>query len=230
MFPLRDTIPSRTFPFVTISLIIINMLIFFYELSLGEQLNTFINNFGIIPSKFQNVHLQHPVQSASAIFPLFSSVFLHGGWMHIISNMWYLWIFGDNVEDRTGHIRFLIFYILCGALAGLSHVLMNSSSSVPTIGASGAIAGVMGAYFLLFPRSKIVTLIFIFIFIQIIEIPAVFFLGFWIILQLISGSMSRGLVENSGGVAWWAHIGGFLIGLVMIFFFKKRNAGWKKIF
>jgi membrane associated rhomboid family serine protease len=223
MFPLRDKIPSKTFPFVTVSLIVINLVVFFYELSLGEQLNSFLNTFSIIPSRFQEVINQPSFQLFPVGLSLFSSVFLHGGWMHIIGNMWYLWIFGDNVEDSTGHFRFLMFYLLCGILAGLTHILMNPFSTVPTIGASGAIAGVMGAYFLLFPKSKILTLIFIFIFIQIIEIPAVFFLGFWIILQFISGSMSRGLVDSGGGVAWWAHIGGFLVGLALILIFKKRK-------
>jgi len=223
MFPLRDTIPSRTFPFVTISIIIFNFLIFFYELSLGSTLNEFFKSYGIIPAEFLNINIKNPFQIVSLTLPLFSSTFLHGGWMHIIGNMWYLWIFGDNIEDRTGHFRFLIFYILCGMLAGITHILMNSHSSIPTVGASGAIAGVMGAYFLLFPRAKILTLVFLFIFIQIIEIPAVFFLGFWILFQFISGSMSVGLTENSAGVAWWAHIGGFLIGLVLVMFFKKRT-------
>ncbi len=223
MFPLRDTIPSRTFPFVTISIIIINFFVFFYELSLGPALSEFITSYGIIPVEFSNLSVKKPLQIIFLIFPLFTSTFLHGGWMHIIGNMWYLWIFGDNIEDRTGHFRFLIFYLLCGMLAGMTHVLMNPHSSIPTVGASGAIAGVMGAYFLLFPRAKILTLVFLFIFIQIIEIPAIFFLGFWILFQFISGSMSVGLTENSGGVAWWAHIGGFLIGLILVMFFKKRT-------
>jgi membrane associated rhomboid family serine protease len=223
MFPLRDKIPSKTFPFVTVGIIVINLVIFFYELSLGEQLNSLFNTFSIIPARFQNLFQQPANQILPVGFSLFSSVFLHGGWMHVIGNMWYLWIFGDNVEDSTGHFRFLIFYLLCGILAGLTHILMNPASTVPTIGASGAIAGVMGAYFLLYPRSKILTLIFVFVFIQVIEIPAVFFLGFWILFQFISGSVSRGLVESSGGVAWWAHIGGFLVGLALILLFKKRK-------
>ena len=223
MFPLRDKIPSKTFPFITVSLIVINLVVFFYELSLGQQLNSFLNTFSIIPSQFNEAINQPSIQIFPIGFTLFSSVFLHGGWMHVIGNMWYLWIFGDNVEDSTGHFRFLIFYLLCGILAGITHILLNPFSTVPTIGASGAIAGVMGAYFLLFPKSKILTLIFIFIFIQIIEIPAVFFLGFWIILQFISGSMSRGLVDSGGGVAWWAHIGGFLVGVTLILLFKKRK-------
>jgi membrane associated rhomboid family serine protease len=223
MFPLRDTIPSRTFPFVTLSLIVINLLVFIYELSLGPSLNEFFIRFGIVPSDYMTLNLRNPGSVIALSLPFFTSTFLHGGWLHVIGNMWYLWIFGDNIEDRTGHFRFLIFYILCGVLAGLTHVLMNPSSSIPTVGASGAIAGVMGAYFLLFPRSKILTLVFLFIFIQIIEIPAVFFLGFWILFQFISGSLSAGLTESSGGVAWWAHIGGFLIGLVLVLFFKKAK-------
>ncbi len=223
MFPLKDTIPSRTFPVVTIFLILVNMVIFFYELSLGEQLSSFFYTFGIVPANYTLLSEKSPLQIAWSIIPLFSSIFIHGGWMHVIGNMWYLWIFGDNVEDRTGHVRFLIFYLFCGLAAGMAHILMNPTSTIPTVGASGAIAAVMGAYFLLFPRAKIMTLIFLFIFIQIIEIPAIFFLGFWILLQIISGSISVGLTDKSGGVAWWAHIGGFFIGFLAIFFFKKSG-------
>ncbi|MBN2366493.1 MAG: rhomboid family intramembrane serine protease [Calditrichaeota bacterium] len=224
MFPLKDTIPSSTFPFVTISIIVTNIFIFIYQLSLGPQLNEFFNHFGVIPVKFTSVASENPVQLIPLSATLFSSVFLHGGWMHIIGNMWYLWIFGDNIEDRTGHFRFLLFYLLCGIAAGLVHIIMNPGSGVPTIGASGAIAGVMGAYILLFPNSRVITLIFVIFFIQIVEIPAIFFLGFWIIIQIISGSMQAGLTEQSGGVAWWAHIGGFFIGLLLVLFFKKRKS------
>ena len=223
MFPLRDTIPSQSFPIVTLFLIITNGIIFIYELSLGPVLDQFLNNFGVIPVFYTRALQENPLQVIAGIIPIFSSIFLHGGWLHVISNMWFLWIFGDNVEDRTGHFRFLLFYLLCGVLATLAHIMANPLSTVPTIGASGAIAGVMGAYFILYPRAKIVTLIFIFIFIQIIEIPALFFLGFWVILQILSGTLSTGLTNESGGVAWWAHIAGFFTGLLLIFVFKRSK-------
>ena len=223
MFPLRDTIPSRSFPIVTFSIIIINSIVFGYELYLGSGLDQFLTSLGVTPVFYTQAWQENPLQLLSGIAPLFSSLFLHGGWLHVISNMWYLWIFGDNVEDRTGHFRFLLFYLLCGILATLSHIILNPLSDIPTIGASGAIAGVMGAYFILYPRARIVTLFFLFIFIQIVEIPALFFLGLWIILQVISGTLSIGLSNASGGVAWWAHIGGFLAGLISIFFFRKTR-------
>jgi membrane associated rhomboid family serine protease len=223
MFPLKDTVPSSSFPFVTIGIIVINFVVFFYELTLGPQLNTFINQYGVIPSHILISLNKNWFNFIPASVPVFSSIFIHGGWMHIIGNMWYLWIFGDNIEDRTGHFRFFLFYVICGVAATVSHVIMNPASNLPTVGASGAIAGVMGAYLILFPRSRILTLIFLIIFIQIIEIPAIFFLGFWILLQVVSGSISFGLTQESGGVGWWAHIGGFFVGLVMVFFFRKRK-------
>jgi membrane associated rhomboid family serine protease len=223
MFPLKDTIPSSSFPFVTIGIIVINFVVFLYELTLGPQLNTFINQYGVIPSHILTTLNKNWLYFIPASVPVFSSIFIHGGWMHIIGNMWYLWIFGDNIEDRTGHFRFFLFYVICGVAATVSHIIMNPASNLPTVGASGAIAGVMGAYLILFPRSRILTLIFLIIFIQIIEIPAIFFLGFWILLQVVSGSISSGLAQEGGGVAWWAHIGGFFVGLVIVFFFKKRK-------
>lgn len=222
MFPLRDTIPSRSFPIITILLICVNLLIFFYEFTLGSQVESLIRLLGVIPAHFSNFLSLNPTRWLRLILTLFSSVFLHGSWFHVISNMWYLWIFGDNIEDRTGHLRFLVFYLLCGLLAGITHIVMNPLSEIPTIGASGAVAGVMGAYIVLFPRSKITTLIFLVIFIQIVRIPAIIFLGFWFILQILSGTLSLGIIEKSSGVAWWAHIGGFFTGMIIVFLFKKR--------
>jgi membrane associated rhomboid family serine protease len=156
--------------------------------------------------------------------PIFTSMFLHGGWLHLIGNMIYLWIFGDNVEDMMGHIKYFIFYLLCGVSANYAHLYTNASSPMPTIGASGAIAGVMGAYFILFPRSKVWTLFPIFFFIQIIKIPAVAFLGFWFLMQFFMGFFSLGVSSVArGGVAWWAHIGGFACGALLVFIFKKRK-------
>ena len=223
MFPLKDTIPSRTFPIITLSIIVINSIIFIYELYLGSDVDHLVSSLGVTPVLYTQAWQENPWQLISETVPLFSSLFLHGGWLHVISNMWYLWIFGDNVEDRTGHFRFLLFYLFCGILATFSHIILNPISDIPTIGASGAIAGVMGAYFILYPRSRIVTLFFLFIFVQIVEIPALYFLGFWIILQVISGTLSTGLTAASGGVAWWAHIGGFLAGLIFIFSFRKTR-------
>ena len=223
MFPLKDTIPSRTFPIITLSIIVINSIIFIYELYLGSDVDHLVSSLGVTPVLYTQAWQENPWQLISGIVPLLSSLFLHGGWLHVISNMWYLWIFGDNVEDRTGHFRFLLFYLFCGILATFSHIILNPISDIPTIGASGAIAGVMGAYFILYPRSRIVTLFFLLIFVQIVEIPALYFLGFWIILQVISGTLSTGLTAASGGVAWWAHIGGFLAGLIFIFSFRKTR-------
>jgi membrane associated rhomboid family serine protease len=163
---------------------------------------------------------------SGVITPLFSFMFLHGGWLHIVGNMLYLWIFGDNVEDRMGHPGYLIFYIICGMASGLVQILIAPASRLPIVGASGAIAGVMGAYLLLYPFARVVTLFFFFIFIEVVHIPAFFFLGFWFILQFFSGSFS--LAGQEGGVAWWAHIGGFLCGLIMVVPFtrKKKPLKW----
>jgi membrane associated rhomboid family serine protease len=215
MIPLRDVIPSRTTPFVTIGIIAINVLAFWFELSLAPGARqAFIRGFGIVPAEL-------------AWTTLVSSMFLHGGWLHIIGNMWYLWIFGDNVEDRMGHGRYLVFYLLSGAVAGAAHALINPDSFVPTIGASGAVAAVMGAYFVLFPRSRVLTLIPLFIFIEIIEIPAVFFLGFWFLMQLFSGAGSIAHTTGSqGGIAFWAHVAGFLAGFGGVFVFRRPERGW----
>lgn len=205
MIPLRDTQPSFSKPLVTGLLIAINILIFLYEFSLDPfSLNHFIMEYGVVPSRFQYLDL-------------ISSMFLHGGWFHLLGNMWFLWIYGDNVEDVLGHHKYLLFYILCGVAAGMVQVLTNPGSRIPTVGASGAIAGVMGAYLIKFPRSKIVTLVPIFIFVTTMEIPAVFMLLYWFVLQIFSGFGSAGTSNVSqGGVAWFAHIGGFLAGMLLI--------------
>jgi hypothetical protein len=222
MIPLKDNIPSRTFPFVNISLIILNIVVFLYEVSLGPYLEHFIFHFGVIPHKFILLLSSDTFYPAATFLPLFTSLFLHGGWLHLLGNMLYLWIFGDNVEDVLGHARYLIFYLLCGIGAGMTHIITQSVSQVPTIGASGAIAGVMGAYFVLFPKARVVTLVPIFFFIQLIEIPAFFFLAFWLIMQLFSGTFS-GSSAYSGGIAFWAHIGGFACGMLLLLFFRRRR-------
>ncbi len=223
MIPLKDTIPSRTFPIVNVILIGINAFVFFIELSLGPRLEEFFFTFGVIPAKYLWLSEHEPWNWFERYYPLFTSMFLHGGWMHILGNMWYLWIFGDNVEERMGHVRYFFFYILCGLAAAFTHIYMNPNSGVPTVGASGAIAGVMGAYFILFPHSRVITLVPIFFFVDIIEIPAFFYLAFWVILQLFQGTLALAAPANSGGVAWWAHFGGFVAGAVLVFLFRKRR-------
>ena len=212
VIPLRDVIPSRTTPFVTVGIIAANVLAFWFELSLpAGTRQVLIRDFGIVPAAF-------------AWPTLLSSMFLHGGWLHIIGNMWFLWIFGDNVEDRLGHGRYLAFYLLCGVVAGIAQALVSPDSYIPTIGASGAIAGVMGAYFVLYPRSRVLTLIWLFVFVDIIEIPAVFFLGFWFLMQLFSGVGSVAQTAgNHGGVAFWAHVAGFLFGVAAVFVFRRSE-------
>ena len=208
MFPLRDVIPSRTTPVVTVALIGLNTLAFVYQLSLGERVNEFVFTWGLVPATF-------------SWLALVSSMFLHGGILHFAGNMLYLWIFGDNVEDRMGHGRFLTFYLLCGAAAALAQTYTNPESLVPMVGASGAIAGVMGAYFVLYPHSRIVTLVPIFLFIQILEIPAIFFLGIWFLMQFVNGLGSIAVTADGGGVAFWAHVGGFVAGFIGVLIFRK---------
>ena len=229
MIPLRDTVPSKTFPVITISLILINTAVFFYELSLGSELPSFISRYGIIPVRFFHPLFLHTDVLAGVAEHLLTFMFLHGGWLHVIWNMLYLWIFGDNVEDRMGHFRYLIFYLGCGVASGCVQILINPSSHLPIVGASGAIAGVMGAYLLLYPFGRVATLFFFLFFVDIIEIPAFFFLGFWFVLQFFSGSFSLTSGSSvSGGVAWWAHIGGFLCGaLLVVPFTRRRRMGWQ---
>jgi membrane associated rhomboid family serine protease len=211
MIPLRDVIPSRTTPYVTVSIIVLNALAWFFELSIpNDVLPRFIEVYGIVPAHF-------------SLITVFTSMFLHGSWMHVIGNMWYLWIFGDNVEDRLGHGRYIAFYLLCGFAAALGHVALNAGSLVPTIGASGAIAGVMGAYFVLYPQSRVLTLIPIIFYIEIIELPAIFLLGFWFLMQLFSAGAIAANVSAGGGVAFMAHVAGFVTGAVAVFLFRQRR-------
>jgi membrane associated rhomboid family serine protease len=210
MIPLRDIIPSRTTPVVTIAVITINVLVFLYELSLGRAVDAFTLYWGLVPAAFSWV-------------TVLTSMFLHGGFLHIAGNMLYLWIFGDNVEDRMGHGRFLVFYLLCGVAAALAQTITAPDSVIPMVGASGAIAGVMGAYFVLYPKSRIVTLIPIFFFFQVIEVPAILFLGIWFLMQFVSGLGSIVSVTggSTGGVAFWAHVAGFVAGLSGVVVFRR---------
>ena len=223
MIPFRDNIPSRSFPVITVGLILVNVLVFFYELSLGAGLERFVMHFGVVPAAvvaWPQSHLTLP----DVGIPFITSMFLHGGWLHLIGNMWYLWIFGDNIEDRLGHFTYLLFYLLCGLGAGIVHTILNYNVAVPSIGASGAIAGVLGAYLVSYPFAKVLTLVPIFIFIQFIEIPALIVLGFWFVIQFFNGAASLAdTTANTGGVAWWAHIGGFVIGMILVGLFPRKD-------
>jgi membrane associated rhomboid family serine protease len=204
MFPLRDTQPSYSKPVVTILLIVVNILVFLYwKISLGSQ-NDFINAYGLIPDRF---HFSNVI----------TSMFLHGGWMHVLGNMWFLWIFGDNIEDILGHGKYILFYLLCGVVAALAQVAAGPNSPIPTVGASGAIAGIMGAYMIKFPHSRIQSLIFIVVFFTTVELPAWIYLIYWFVLNFFSGVGTLGASQASqGGVAFFAHIGGFLAGIALI--------------
>jgi membrane associated rhomboid family serine protease len=209
VIPLRDVIPSRTTPVVTVTLIVANALVFLFQQSLGDrELQAFVMTWGLVPAAF-------------SWLAVLTSMFLHGGWAHFLGNMLYLWIFGDNVEDRLGHARYLGFYLLCGLAAALLQVAFSAGSRVPMVGASGAIAGVLGGYFVMFPRSRVLTLIPIFIVVQLVEVPAIVLLGLWFALQLLSGVGSLGQTADVGGVAFWAHAGGFVVGMVGVLLLRR---------
>jgi membrane associated rhomboid family serine protease len=214
MFPLRDNIPSLTAPALNYIFILINVLVFFLELSMGRELQEFVQVFGFVPRNFL-LQLGHG-NPAGAIIPVFTSMFLHGGWLHLIGNMWILFIFGDNVEDTLGHGKYLVLYLASGAAACFAQMLSGPGSMIPMVGASGAIAGVMGAYFCLFPKARILTLIPLLFFV-IVEIPAYIFLGFWFLLQFFSGTFSILGARADVGVAFWAHVGGFIFGYLFLF-------------
>ncbi|HTM58459.1 MAG TPA: rhomboid family intramembrane serine protease [Candidatus Udaeobacter sp.] len=225
MFPLRDDNPSATTPVVTRALIVINLVIFVYELSLGPDLREFFFRFALIPRNL-TLAVSGSADWSAALIPLLSSIFLHGGWIHVIGNMWYLWIFGDNIEDQLGHFGYLVFYLVSGVMAGLLHVFTNPESLLPTVGASGAIAGVLGAYAAAFPRARVITLLPLFPFFQVVALPALLVLGFWFVVQFASGALVLA-AGASGGVAVWAHVGGFVFGYVVMAVlrgFRRRDA------
>jgi membrane associated rhomboid family serine protease len=230
MFPIRDTQRSYSTPVVTVLLIVTNILIFLYQFSLDPySQNHMVAVYGLTPAACRyasSVACFHPLD-------MLTSMFLHGGWLHVLGNMWFLWVFGDNIEDILGHGKFLVFYLICGLAAAATHTVFNWDSRLPTVGASGAIAGVMGAYLIKFPRNRIVTLIF-FGFIFFVDIPAVFMLGYWFLIQLFSGVGSVGTTYASqGGVAWFAHIGGFIAGMILVNlmapgrrYSRRRDLSW----
>jgi membrane associated rhomboid family serine protease len=227
MFPLKDSIKSETFPFVNYLLILINIYVFFYQKKLGIYENMFILDYGLISQKF--FAPWSIVTFKEKFIPLITYMFLHGGFFHLFSNMYFLFIFGDNIEDRLGHFKYILIYILFGVISGLTQLTIFSDSPYPLIGASGAVAGVMGAYFIFYPHSKIKTLIFIIIFITLWDIPAIYFLGFWFLLQFISGNFQISGV-NGGGTAWWAHIGGFLFGIFYAIIVLLKNKSYEEIY
>lgn len=205
MFPIKDAQPSYSRPFVTMLFIAANVLVFLYQFSLESfALNHFIETWALIPANFE-------------VTKVFTSMFMHGGWMHLLGNMWFLWVFGDNVEDSLGHGKYLLFYLLCGAAAALGQMALNPGSTIPMVGASGAIAGVMGGYIVRFPHSRILTLVFIFFFVTFIQVPASIMLAYWFFIQLLSGLGSIAATQaTTGGVAWFAHVGGFVAGVALI--------------
>jgi membrane associated rhomboid family serine protease len=211
LLPLKDDIPTRTFPVVTIGIILTNALVFYHQLAMGlEENEQFILQWGAIP--YWVIHGAAPL---SGLRSLISSMFVHGGFFHLFGNMLYLWIFGNNIEDRLGHVRFFLFYLVCGIFAAGAQILYQPDSMIPMVGASGAIAGVLGGYLLMFPGGRVLTLVFVFIFVKLIRIPALVVLGFWFVVQLISA-----LAGAEEGVAFFAHIGGFVSGLVLVRIFQ----------
>ncbi|HHW40895.1 MAG TPA: rhomboid family intramembrane serine protease [Syntrophomonadaceae bacterium] len=220
MIPLRDSARSRKFPIVNVFFIIINVLVFLKEITLtNHQLNYISYVYGVIPARVQT-QLAAGAPLVAVAVPFITAMFLHGSWLHILGNMLYLWIFGDNVEDRMGHLPYLIFYLVVGVAGSIAHIMANPGSQIPIIGASGAIAGVLGAYFISYPRARILTLLPLPFFVTLIEVPAFFFLPFWFILQLLNG-LSTNIAANP--VAWWAHIGGFVAGMILVNFFPKSS-------
>ena len=237
MIPIKDDNPTHTVPFVTILLILANVAVFVYQVSLGREAQAFIYRLGAVPWEITHFR-EYPGFPAAylshypGIVTMFTSMFIHGGILHLAGNMLYLWIFGDNIEALMGHFRFFVFYILCGSIAVVSHILTDHNSVVPMVGASGAISGVLGAYFIRFPRARVHVLIVFIFFIRIIRVSALFVLGFWFVIQVLNGFGSLGF-QGGGGVAWFAHIGGFVAGVVLVLFLEKkervqiyRRAGW----
>jgi membrane associated rhomboid family serine protease len=224
VIPLRDTVPTRTVPFVNVLLIVLNVFAFLVELGQGDRFEAFVRTFAFVPQRFFHPSLYDGWTFGANVVTIFTAMFLHGGLLHLGGNMLYLWIFGDNVEDDLGHFRYLVFYLACGAGATLLQAILMPGSRVPNLGASGAIAGVLGAYFVLHPRARIVTLVPLFFFFPLVEVPAGLYLLFWFLLQLWMGSSSLATARGAaGGVAWWAHVGGFVAGIVLVFLMKPSR-------
>ena len=223
MFPYKDDNPTTTFPFVTIGIIALNIVVYILQVLAGGDGRQVVLAYGAIPNNILTLESTQPIHPFLTIF---TSMFMHGGLFHIFGNMLYLWIFGNNIEDRLGHIRFLIFYLFCGTAAALAHILSAAGSVVPMIGASGAVSGVLGAYILMFPYARIHTIIFLGFFVQTVRIPALIVIGFWAIIQVVNGLVAQGS-QNQGGVAWLAHVGGFAAGLFTVkLWHSRRSRKW----
>jgi membrane associated rhomboid family serine protease len=223
MIPLRDNIRSATVPYLNYLIIAINAALFGYELSLGDAVNDFVQTWGLVPATMtQEIRLGFSPKAHLA--PWFTHMFLHGGWLHFLANMWFLHIFGDNVEDRLGKARFLVLYLSGGLLAGLAQVMAGPGADVPMVGASGAIAAVLGAYFIMYPRARVLSLVPVFVLFWFIELPAFVFIGLWFLMQAFQGYATLLAAQEGGGVAWWAHVGGFLAGVVLCFALKIGTA------
>ncbi len=220
MIPYKDDNPTRTFPFITISIIVANVLVFLYEVMAPAGMEKLTYSYGTIPYYILSFEKVQPI---NPVLSIFSGMFMHGGVFHIAGNMLYLWIFGNNIEDKLGHLRFIFFYILCGIVAAYANAIAAPHSLIPMIGASGAISGILGAYLLLFPRATVHTLVFLGFFVTVVRIPALIVIGFWAVLQLVNGLLSTGFAAK-GGVAWFAHIGGFLVGILTIKLWLPRRA------
>ena len=230
MIPLKDINQTRTFPAVTLLLIAVNAAAFVYQLSLGSGpgLTGFFYEFGLVPRALLSLGYWQESGILPGLAPFLTSMFLHGGWMHFLGNMLYLWVFGDNVEDWLGRLRFLLFYLVCGLLAALLQIAVHPGSPIPMIGASGAISGVLAAYLVLFPRARVLTFVPILFFFYLVRLPALIFLGLWFLLQFFNGAVSLTSGDLSmGGTAWWAHIGGFVAGLVLVL--KRRKSRRRQI-
>lgn len=224
MFPFRDNIPTQRFPLVTVFLVAVNVAVFLYELSLGPHIDSFFLRYGMTPYEITHGLAINPRGDLPVYVTLITSMFIHAGWFHIGGNMLFLWIFGNNVEDSMGRLRFILFYLMCGLIADFAQIAIEPTATIPTVGASGAIAGVLGGYLLLFPRARVATLVFLGIFITVIELPAVVVLLFWFVIQLFSGTASLYGESAGGEVAYFAHIGGFVAGLVTIKLFTFGKA------
>jgi len=228
MFPLKDNIPAKSFPFVNIGLIMINAAFFLYQLShKGQEFDQLIYTLGFVPARFLAIHGDNLLAPAGFL-SVFSSMFLHANLLHLLSNMWVLWIFGDNVEDCMGHGRYFLFFLLCGIASVFAQTVSNPQSTLPMVGASGAISGVLGAYFLTYPHARILTLVPIIILFYLIELPAYVFLGFWFAIQFVQGSLYSMNSHQAvgGGVAWWAHVGGFVAGVMLLYVFRCKD--WRR--
>lgn len=223
MIPLKNLRPRVHFPAVTLGLITANFCVFFYQLSLSPRaLEAFVTTYSVIPARVQLALAGSQFTLAQGFVPFLTSMFLHAGWLHIIGNMWFLWLFGPNVEDRLGHFTYLGFYLLCGLGAGTAQTLFSLGSTIPSLGASGAIAGVLGAYIVFYPSSKIFTLVTLFFWWFFARLPAALFIGLWFLVQFLSGVSSLGS-SPGGGVAWWAHVGGFLLGMLLVSGMRRKQ-------